>query len=310
METIEGAKMDHLAEMAAFARVVDAKSFSAAARGLGISKSAVSKQVTKLENKLGARLLNRTTRHLSLTEVGAAVYAHCAHIVAESEAAVLAAHHLSATPRGVLKISAPIAFGKQHIALAMADFLGNYSEVSVQLVLTDRFVDLAEEGFDLAIRLTQKPGLNLVARKIAPVHYVVCASPGYVKRMGKPRTPQELTRHNCLFYAYQSTQDRWSFEGTEGNITVQVKGNFQVNSSEAIREALLMGLGIGLVPTFTVGQDLKSGILLPLLKKYRTAGFNRNIYAVYLPNRTLSPKVRAFIDFLVARFGDEHYWDH
>jgi DNA-binding transcriptional LysR family regulator len=181
--------------------------------------------------------------------------------------------------------------------------------LSVQLVLTDRFVDLAEEGFDLAIRLTQKPGLNLVARKIAPIHFVVCASPDYLKRMGKPRTPQDLAHHNCLFYAYQSVQDRWSFEGPEGNITVRVQGNFQVNSSEAIREALLRGVGIGLVPTFTVGQDLKSGILQPVLKKYRTAGFSRSAYAVYLPNRNLSPKVRAFIDFLVERFGEEPYWD-
>jgi DNA-binding transcriptional LysR family regulator len=302
--------MGNLPEMAVFAKVVEAKSFSAAARSLDLSKSAVSKQVTKLEQALGARLLNRTTRHLSLTEIGAAVYEHCARMVAESEEAVLAAGRLSLEPTGTIKLSTSVAFGKMHMAPAISEFLRKYPKVSVQLVLTDHMVDLADEGFDLVIRLTDKPGPNLVVRKIAPLHYAVCGSPAYFKQAGLPRTPQDLTHHNCLFYAYQSIQDRWSFKGSDGPISVRIRGNFQVNSSEAIREALLAGMGVGLVPTFTVGQDLKSGALQAVLTKYRPlGGFGSSIYAAYLPNRHLAPKVRVFVDFLVERFGANPYWD-
>lgn len=302
--------MDNLPEMAVFAKVVEAKSFSTAARGLNISKSAVSKQVTRLEQALGARLLNRTTRHLSLTEIGAAVYEHCARMVAESEEAVLAAGRLSTEPRGVIKLSASVAFGKLHVAPAIPDFLRKHPKVSVQLVLTDHLVDLADEGFDLVIRLTDKPGPNLVVRRIAPLHYAVCGTPAYFKRAGLPRAPRDLAEHNCLFYAYQSIQDRWHFKGPRGPVSVRIRGNFQVNSSEAIREALLAGLGVGLVPTFTVGQDLKSGALKAVLKEYRPLGsFGSSIYAAYLPNRNLAPKVRALVDFLVDRFGPVPYWD-
>jgi len=290
--------------MAVFAYVAEAKNFSAAARTLGITKSATSKQVSRLEQALGARLLNRTTRSLSLTEVGAQVYEHCARIVAESEAALLAAQRLAAEPRGTLKISASVAFGKQHIAPLMPEFLARYPEIQVQLVLADRFVDMAEEGFDLVVRLTENPGLNLVARRIAPIRYVVCAAPDYLKRMGTPETPQELTRHNCLFYANETFQNLWRFEGAGGQTAVKVAGNFQVNSSEAIREALLDGLGISLAPTFTVGADLRCGALRAVLTDYRPqGGFGSSIYAVYLPNRQLAPKVRALVDFLVEHFG-------
>jgi len=302
--------MDNLTEMAVFAKVVEAKSFSAAARSLDTSKSAVSKHVTKLEKALGARLLNRTTRHLSLTEIGATVYEHCARIVAESEEAALAVGRHSREPTGTIKLSTSVAFGKMHIAPAIADFLRKYPKVSVQLVLTDHAVDLAEEGFDLVIRLTDKPGLNLVVRKIAPLHYAVCGSPAYFKQAGLPRTPQDLAHHNCLFYAYQSFQDRWSFKGPDGPVSVRIRGNFQVNNSEAIREALLAGMGVGLVPTFTVGQDLRLGTLKAVLTKYRPlGGFGSSIYAAYLPNRNLAPKVRAFVDFLIERIGPKPYWD-
>lgn len=302
--------MVNLAEMAVFAKVVEAKSFSGAARALGTSKSAVSKQVTKLEQALGARLLNRTTRSLSLTEIGAAVYEHCARIVESSEEALLAANRFSAEPSGNIKLSASSAFGKTHIAPAIAEFLKRYPKVSVQLVLTDHMVNLAEEGFDLVIRLTDKPAPNLVARRIAPLRYVVCGSPAYFRSAGTPKSPQDLVKHNCLFYALQSSQDRWQFKGPDGAMSVRVQGNFQVNSSEAVREALLAGLGVGLVPTFAVGADLKSGALKPVLTRYRPQGsFGNYIHAVWLPNRNLAPKVRAFVDFLVERFGSEPYWD-
>lgn len=302
--------MANLTEMAVFAKVVEAKSFSGAARILGTSKSAVSKQVTKLEQALGAQLLLRTTRNLSLTEIGAAVYEHCARIVEESEEALLAVNRFSAEPSGNIKLSTSVAFGKTHLAPAIAEFLQRYPKVSVQLLLTNNVVNLAEEGFDLVIRLTGKPAPNLVVRKIAPLRYVVCGSPQYFEKEGTPKSPQDLARHNCLFYAQQASQDRWSFKGPDGPVTVRVKGNFQVNSSEAVREALLIGLGIGLVPTFAVGQDLKSGELQSVLERYQPqGGFGSNIYAAWLPNRNMTPKVRALVDFLVERFGPEPYWD-
>jgi DNA-binding transcriptional LysR family regulator len=210
----------------------------------------------------------------------------------------------------VLKISASAAFGKLHIAPAMPEFLERYPEIQVQLVLTDRFVDLAEEGFDLVIRLSENPGLNLVARRLTPIRYVVCAAPAYLDRMGMPETPLDLASHNCLFYAYESSQDLWRFEGPDGQTVVKIGGNFQVNSSEAIREALLGGLGISLAPTFSVGADLRSGALRAVLTAYRPYGnFGYSAYAVYLPNRQLAPKVRVLVDFLVERFGEVPYWD-
>jgi len=302
--------MANLAEMVVFAKVVEAKSFSAAARNLGSSKSAVSKAVTKLEQALGAKLLQRTTRSLSLTEIGAAVYEHCARIVEESEEAELAVNRFSVEPSGNIKLSASVAFGQMHMAPAIADFLQQYPKVSAELVLTNRLVNLAEEGFDLAIRQTDTPAPNLVARTIAPQRYVVCASPGYLERAGVPKSPQDLAQHNCLFYAQQSSQDRWTFKGPDSPVTVRVQGNFQVNSNEAVREALLAGLGISLVQTFVVGEELKSGKLKPVLTQYEAqGGFGSNIYATWLPNRNLTPKVRAFVDFLVARFGPRPEWD-
>ena len=302
--------MANLAEMVVFAKVVEAKSFSAAARNLGSSKSAVSKAVTKLEQALGAKLLQRTTRSLGLTEIGAAVYEHCARIVEASEEAELAVSRFSAEPSGNIKLSASVAFGQMHMAPAIADFLKQYPQVSAQLVLTNRLVNLAEEGFDLAIRQTDKPASNLVVRAIAPQRYVVCASPDYLEQEGIPKSPQDLAKHNCLFYAQQSSQDRWTFKGPDGPVTVRVQGNFQVNSNEAVREALLAGLGISLVQTFVVGEELKSGKLKPLLTDYEAqGGFGSNIYATWLPNRNLTPKVRAFVDFLVDRFGPKPEWD-
>lgn len=302
--------MATLADMVVFAKVVEAKSFSAAARNLGSSKSAVSKSVTKLEQALGARLLHRTTRNLSLTEIGAAVYEHCANIAAESDEVLLTVSRFSAEPSGNIKLSASVAFGQMHVAQAVAEFLQRYPKVSVQLVLTNHMVNLAEEGFDLVIRQTDKPAPNLVVRSIAPLRYVVCASPEYFKHAGKPESPQDLASHNCLFYAQQSSQDRWSFKGPDGPVSVKVHGTFQVNSSEAVREALLAGLGVGLVPTFAVGQELKSGSLQPVLQRYQAqGGFGSNIFATWLPNRNMAPKVRALVDFLVERFGPEPYWD-
>lgn len=302
--------MDNLSAMAVFAKVAEAKSFSAAAQRLGISKSAASKMVSRLERSLKARLLNRTTRRLSLTEVGAAFYEHCARMVAEAEAAELAVSRLSAAPRGVLKVTSPAAFGHLHIAPGVPDFLARYPDVSVQIVMNDRTVDLAEEGFDIAIRMAREQAPNVVARLLAPVRWAVCAAPEYLERNGAPRVPRDLARHNCLFYSFLESSSDWRFTGNTGDTAVRVAGNFTVNNSEALREAVLKGLGIALLPTFAIGADIREKRLQQVLPEYRAHGtFGTEVCAVYLPTRYLSPKVRAFVDFFVERFAPVPYWD-
>jgi DNA-binding transcriptional LysR family regulator len=299
--------MEDLQRMAIFARVVETKSFSEAARRLGLSKSVVSKQMTQLEKSVGARLLNRTTRAMSLTEAGAIFYEHCARIVEELEAAKSAVGQLHARPRGLLRLSASVAFGTMHIAPALADFLSQHPQVQVDMEIKDRFVDLADERFDLAIRITREPAANLVARRLATVHRRICATPGYFKRHGVPRTPKDLEAHNCLTYTYFNPQDPWRLRGPDGDISVAASGNLRLNDDEALSEAVLKGLGIALLPTFIVGKDLQAGRLKAVLSDYVPP--ERHVYAVYLPTRHVSPKVRAFIDFLVERFGPEPYWD-
>jgi DNA-binding transcriptional LysR family regulator len=298
--------MDRLSGMAVFAKVAETKSFSEAARRLGLSKSAVSKHITRLERDLKARLINRTTRRLSLTEVGAAYYEHCARMVAEAEAADLVVSRLHATPRGVLKLTTPAAFGHLEIAPGISELLTRYPEMAVQIVMNDRPVDLAEEGFDVAIRLTEEPPQNVVARKLTTIRWVTCAAPDYVARHGAPRVPQDLQSHNCLFYSFLESSIEWRFRSARGDLTVRAAGNFTANNSEALREAAVRGLGVALLPTFTVAGDLREGRLRPVLEDYEVEGAVANdVYALYLPTRYLSPKVRAFIDFFVEYFSRE-----
>ena len=294
--------------MAIFARVVEEKSFSAAARRLNLSKSFVSKNITQLEKSVGARLLNRTTRAVSVTEAGAVFYEHCARIVEELEEAKLAVGRLQTTPRGILRISAPVAFGRLHVASALPAFLAAHPELKIDMVTTDRFVDLAEEGYDVVVRIGGEPSPNVVARKLAPVNRRMCATPEYFARYGVPESPEDLATHNCLTYTYFNPQDPWRLRGPHGDISVPASGNLRLNDDDALSEAVLGGLGIALLPTFLIGKDLQSGRLRSVLSGY--VPLERHIYAVYLPNRHLSAKVRAFIDFFLARIGREPYWDH
>lgn len=299
--------MEDLEGMAIFARVVEEKSFSAAARRLNLSKSLVSKHVTQLEKSIGARLLNRTTRALSLTEAGAVFYEHCARIVEELEEAKLAVGRLQTAPRGILRISAPVAFGRLHVASALPEFLTAHPELKVDMVTTDRFVDLAEEGYDVVIRIVGEPSPNVVARRLAPVNRRMCATPDYFARHGLPTSPADLEKHNCLTYTYFNPQDPWRLHGPDGDISVRASGNLRLNDDDALSEAVLGGLGIALLPTFLIGKDIQSGRLQSVLSDY--VPLERHIYAVYLPNRHLSAKVRAFIDFFLERIGSEPYWD-
>jgi len=292
--------------MAVFAKVAETKSFSAAAKRLGISKSAVSKQITRLERALNARLIHRTTRRLSLTEVGSVFYEHCARMLAEAEAAEAVVSRLRAAPRGVLKLTTPAAYGHLQIAPAVPELLARYPEMAVQIAMNDRPVDLAEEGFDVAIRLTYDPPPNVVARKLTTVSWIACGAPAYLAQHGAPHSPQDLRNRNCLFYSYLESSMEWRFRSPQGETNVTVAGNFTANNSEAIREAAVAGLGIALLPSFIVAADLRENRLQVVLGDYGVEGAVANdVYALYLPTRYVSPKVRAFVDFFVERFARE-----
>lgn len=301
--------MERLEEMMTFAKVVETKSFSAAALALATSKSLVSKQIGNLESALGVRLLNRTTRRMSLTEIGAAYYEHCARIAQEIDAAAQTVTQLQAEPRGVLRLTSPVIFASLHLAPALGTFLQRYDQVEVELNATDRVVDIVEEGYDLAIRITDNPAPNMVARKIAPVRWVTCAAPAYLERCGTPRTLQELSKHQCLVYqGIPALRSGWRYQSGNREVSLPVSGKFRVNNSEVLLQLALDGMGIVLFPTYILGQYLKSGRLVEILPD-SVANADTSLYATYLPNRYMQPKVRAFIDHLMAHFGAEPHWD-
>lgn len=292
--------MEPLGDIACFVEVVRRGSFTAAAEKLGLTRSAISKQVARLENRLQARLLNRTTRRLSLTEVGQTFHASARRglqEIADAEAAVTA---LQAAPRGTLQLNVPMSFGILHIAPAIADFLDCFPEVQVDVRLDDRKLDLVEAGFDLAIRIGELPDSSLVARAICPCPLVACAAPAYLKRRGRPATPDDLRRHDVLLYSYSDAPSQWIFTGRSGHtISVPVNGRVRMNNSLALREVLLAGAGITVTPRFVVEADLRAGRLTALLQDHRLRELA--VYAVYPERRHLSPKVRAFIDFIGDR---------
>jgi DNA-binding transcriptional LysR family regulator len=298
--------MHDLNAMVTFARVVEARGFSEAARRMGASKSQVSKSIAKLERALGVRLLNRSTRGLSLTEVGAAFYEHCSRIVEEAAQAAEAVDELQSDSHGVLKITASVAFGRLHMAPAVAQYLALHPGLTVEMTITDRVVDLVDEGYDLAVRIQREPALHLVAREFAPVRRVVCATPAYFARHGVPAAPHELQRHNCLHYT-RFGKGEWRLHNAKGEIVVPIQGSLRIDDDDALSQAVLSGLGIALLPTFIIGRELQSGRLQAVLSDY--VPLERRIYGVHLANGHLPAKVRAFIDFLLARFGPAPYWD-
>lgn len=301
--------MERLAEMMTFAKVVETKSFSAAALALSTSKSLVSKQVSSLESALGVRLLNRTTRRMSLTEIGAAYYEHCARIAQEIDAAAETVTQLQVEPRGVLRITSPVIFSSLHLAPALKEFLKRHEHVEVELNATDRVVDIVEEGYDLAIRITDNPAPRMVARKIAPVRWVTCAASDYLARFGTPGTPQELAQHQCLVYqGAPAMRSDWRYGVGNREIVVHPNGRLRVNNSEVLLQMALDGAGIVLFPTYILGPYLKAGRLKEILAD-SVANPGTSLYATYLPNRYMQPKVRAFLDYLMVHFGPEPEWD-
>jgi len=300
--------MDSLTDIAVFAQVVDSGSFTAAAERLSLSKSVVSKYVTRLEDHLGARLLNRTTRRLSLTEVGRVFYERSQRGLQEIEQAEAEVSRLQDKPRGTLRLNTPMSFGIMHIAPALPEFHRRYPEISIDMNLDDRQVDVIEEGFDLSIRISELPDSALVARRLAPCRHVIVASTEYLERNGIPSTPEDLVQHNIISYRYQESAREWHFRSSDNRtITVPISGNVQMNNSLALREALLGGMGVTRTPTFVVGGDIQSGLLQPVLTSYEI--LEVSIYIVYPQRRHLSPKVRAFVEFLAERITDKPYWD-
>jgi DNA-binding transcriptional LysR family regulator len=299
--------MDPLDGIAAFTRVVDSGSFSAAARRLKISKSAASAHVQRLEERLGVRLLNRTTRRLAVTEAGAAYYRHCARILAEAEAAEESACALQREPRGTLRISAPDSFGWMHVAPAVPAFLKRYPELSVDIALSSAHVNLVDEGLDLAIRIGVLEDSRLVVRKLAPSRLILCAAPAYLDARGMPREPRELAGHNCLCTSLLRWGDEWRLAGRRGEVRVAVGGSFRSDNAEMLRAAALDGIGIAVLPTWAVMEPLRSGALRRVLGGWEPPA--STIYAVYPGNKLMSVKVRAFVDHLVRCFGRAPYWD-
>lgn len=290
--------MDAITRMRCFIQVVDSSGFSAAAREMGRSKALVSKYVGELEDELGVRLLNRTTRQVSLTEVGEAYYKEAAEIlqrIDDLQASVQSSHQ---EVRGRLRVSAPRSMGDDMLNKPMMQFLAEYPDIRLDLRLEDRFVDLVEEGFDLAIRVTQLEDSSLIARKIAPFRTVVCATAEVISKHGAPKVPADLSARPCIIDTNYRYKQNWAFESHGERLSVSVNGPLEVNSATAAREAALADLGFLRTPLFFVANDVRDGSLVVLLEEFEEP--QRGIYAVYPHRRHLSAKVRAFVDFLVA----------
>lgn len=300
--------MENLADIAVFVRVVDAGSFTAAADALTISQPVVSKAVTRLEERLGARLLNRTTRRLSLTEAGSELYRRSVQALKEIEDAELEVARFQSEPKGTLRLNAPMTFSFLHLPPLIKEFLDGHPGVTLDLTLSDAFVNMVEEGYDLVIRIGRLTDSALIARRLAPCRFVLVASPDYLKKHGEPQTPDDLLNHNCLMYTLGSTPRAWRLVGPDGEeLMIPLRGNFATNNGHVQRELALSGLGIAGLPTFYVGDELRAGKLKCLLNEWMPT--DASINALYPERRNLSPKVRAFVDFLAARLGPEPYWD-
>ncbi|MEQ8604401.1 MAG: LysR family transcriptional regulator [Marivibrio sp.] len=301
--------MDRSTEMAVFAKVVEEGSFSAAARVLKLTPSAVSKQIARLEDRLGVRLLNRTTRRLSATEEGSAFYQRAARILADIDEAETAVTQLHAAPRGTLRINCGIAFGKHQIGPLIPEFLARYPELTVEMTLTDALSDLVEEGHDVAVRFGPLQDSSMVARQLAVSRRAICASPAYFERCGVPKHPSELAEHNCLTFSNMPHLNDWIFRLPEGGeYRIKADGNFSASNGETIHEMVLASLGVARLAEFLVGPEVREGKLMRVLQPFYR-DIEVPINAVYPTRRHLSPKVRAFVDFLVEKFQPIPPWE-
>ncbi|MEO9899302.1 LysR family transcriptional regulator [Nisaea sp.] len=298
--------MDTLTAMKVFCSVVENDSLAGASRTLNVSPSVVSKQLSGLEDRLGVRLLNRTTRRVSLTEVGSAYYERCKRILADVDEAEIAVSQAHSAPRGLLKVTAPTTFAHRHVAPHLPEFLDRYPEVEVQLLVNDRVVDLVDEGIDLAIRIAQLKDSSLIARKLAVNHRMIVASPDYLKKWGQPETPDQLNDHSLITYAPGNPINDWHFMVDNQQKILRAKGTLAMNNGDSVLQTVLSGGGLAMLAAFMAGEHVKSGKLVTLLEDYVREDVP--IYAVYPSGRHLSPKVRAFVDFLVDLYNPTPYW--
>ena len=298
--------MDKFLEMKTFAAVVDGGSFVQAADALDMSKPAVSRHVAELEQRLGVRLLQRTTRKLSLTEEGRLFYGRCKSVLADVEVAEEEITAKSIAVKGLIKVNVPVSFGLLELAPLWPDFMTKYPDVELDITLADRIVDLVEEGYDLAVRIARQNS-SLVSRKLASTRMVLCASPGYLKQHGSPKHPSELIKHAVLSYSLLATGDQWDFEGPAGKVSVTVKPMMRTNSGDTCIAAARKNKGVILQPSFMVSVDLLSGALVELMPTYHSIEFG--IFAVYPTRQHVSPKVRALMDFLSTALKDVSWCD-
>jgi DNA-binding transcriptional LysR family regulator len=299
-----GRSLDDLQAMAVFARVVESRSFTAAARTLDTTTSSVSKRVARLEERLGVRLIERTTRAFSPTEAGLAFHEHCARILRDVDEAELAVTRLGGSPRGTLRVSALSVLGEAHLGPLLGAFTVEYPELRLEVDLNDRLVNLVEEGFDVALRGMERgaaPESSLIARKLATVHSVICAAPSYLARRGVPTRIEDLADHDCLHYNVMPIHREWTFQTPEGPRSVPVTARLQVNSAAALRGAAIAGCGLVRTSRLAVSEALEAGTLVPVLEDYASVDFG--LFAVYPAGKQGLPKVKAFVDFLARELS-------
>ena len=300
--------MDRFENMDTFVRVVDVGSISGAADKLGVAKSAVSRRLKELETHLGVELFHRTTRRMNLTDTGRAFYQRCQRILEDVLEAELATSQAHGELQGGLKVALPLSFGLMHLGPAINAFLQQHPRIEFDLDFNDREVDLMQEGFDLAIRIGTLSDSSFIARRLAPIQVVVCASPGYLKRMGTPQAPQDLIDHQCLAYSLLRDFETWQFHNVTGELsTIKIRSFIKSTNGEHLRDAAVADLGIVLLPSFISYKEIERGALIPILTNYRL--HQLDVFAIYPQTRHLSQRVRAFVDFLAKRFAGTPYWD-
>ncbi len=293
--------MDRLTSLAVFVKAVDLGSFSAAGEALNMSSQLVGKHVQSLENRLGVRLLSRTTRRQSVTDFGRTLYERARIILAEVEAAEGLAAETRAIPSGKLRINAPVNFGMRTLALKLPEYLKRYPKVQVELTLTNRAVDLVDEGYDVAFRLGKLSDSSLIARPLAPFQLMLCATPAYLAGHAPITSPWDLQQHDCLGFTHNELRTHWSFDGPDGRIVVPVSSRLMVDHGEPLLFAGLSGLGVLLQPLELVREALADGRLQQVLPDYKVP--TRPLHMLYAPDRRVTPKLRSFLDFVIDAFG-------
>jgi DNA-binding transcriptional LysR family regulator len=309
--------MDVFAGITAFIAVAERGGFARAARETGVATSSIMRQVDALEDHLGAILLNRSTRSVTLTPAGEAYYGQAVRVLSDLDDANRSVSERHGPPRGLLRVSLPVAFARLHVAPIMPDFMKSCPGIELELLMTDSVVNLVEDRIDLAIRIGSLESSSLIARRLAPNRRMLCASAKYIRAHGEPRVPADLAKHNCLTFSYSTGDRSWRFSKRGRDEQVRVRGNLRANNSEMLRQAALAGLGLILMPTWLIGDDLEGGRLQPVLTEWQAdvgrqsaaARQEGGIYALYLADRWASAKVHAFTEFLAKRFGSPPYWD-